>query len=385
MISASFLPTIGGMQFQIKYLIEALTEQGVKVFLLSHDDGEKFLNKNTCGFPKFIKLKHRDPILGCVELCKLIKEISPHIIHLHNAEINAFQLALLKLFRFISQPFIITSHGVDIMTYKEIRYGLRLSPIYACGVKFTLHKCAKHVIVGKSMEKFAIEAGSKPDKIVEINNGVPCTNKKILKEKQISILTKYGIASNEHVLLSLSGLRPLKGIEYLVKAMPKILSYIPNARLVLACKGGRYEDYIRGIVKSLRLEQYVKFIGFVTNEEEKISLIRACDIFCKPSLLEACSVAILEAMREGKVVIASVPGGIDIIIHNRNGLLTRPKDPDDFADAVIKVVKNRNLKEKIERYAKNDIKEFEIQKIANQYISLYEEVHKQNNSINGEL
>ena len=378
MISESFLPTIGGLQFQVKYLTEALAERGIEVFLLSHDDGERFLNKNAYGFPKFIKLKHRNLVLGCIELHKLIKRISPHLIHVHSAEKNAFQLALLKSFKLISQPFIITSHGADIMIYKEIRYGTRLSPISACKVKFTLQKCAKHVIVGKSMEKFALEAGSKPDKIVEINNGVPSTNKKIPKEKQIAILTKYGIASNEHILLSLSGMRLLKGIEYLVKAMPKILTYIPTARLVLTCKGGRYEEYVREIVKSLRLEQYVKFIGFVTNEEEKINLIRACDVFCKPSLLEACSVAILEVMREGKAVIASIPAGIDIITHGRNGLLTRPKDPDDFANAVIKVLKNQNLKEKIENYAKKDIRNFDIRKIAKQYISLYEEICKSN-------
>jgi len=379
MISASFLPTIGGLQFQVKYLIEALAERGIEVFLLSHDDGEKFLNKNAYGFPKFIKLKHRNLVLGCIELCKLIKRISPHVIHVHSAEINAFQLALLKSFKLISQPFIITSHGVDIMTYKEIRYGLRLSPIYACKVKFTLHKCAKHVIVGKSMKKFALEAGSKPDRIIEINNGVPLIiNKEIPEEEMNSILIKYKISPSGRVLLSLSGMRPLKGIEYLVKSMPKILKQFPDTELVLACESDRYVKDIKNIVRSLNLEQNVKFVGFITAEEEKIALIRRCDIFCKPSLLEACSVAILEVMREGKAVIASIPGGIDIITHGRNGLLTRSKDPDDFADAVIKVLKNQKLKEKIENYAKKDIQNFDIRKTAKQYISLYEEICKSN-------
>ena len=185
------------------------------------------------------------------------------------------------------------------------------------------------------------------------------------------IRERYGISPQDYVLLSLSGIRPIKGIEYLVKAMPKILKFFPDTKLILACKGEEYEKYIRDIVNSLKLEQNVKFIGFVTDEIEKLCLIRTCDIFCQPSLLEAFGLAILEAMREGKVVVASIPGGINIIDDGKNGLLVPPRNPESFADAVIKVLSNKEFRKRIEDSAMEDIKEFDIQRTAEQYISLY--------------
>ena len=122
MISASFLPVVGGVQFQVKYQAEAIAEKGVELFFLSYVDGQRFLEKKSNGFPEFIKLKHKNPIFGAIELFILIKKNSPDVIHIQSAEMQAFQIAFLKLLGFIRQPFIITSYGVDIMTSLEICY-----------------------------------------------------------------------------------------------------------------------------------------------------------------------------------------------------------------------------------------------------------------------
>lgn len=378
MISASFLPVIGGVQFQVKYLAEAIAEEGVELFLLSYSDGQRFLDKKSNGFPEFIHLKNNKPISGMLELYRFVKKNSPDIIHIHSAELQAFQIAFLKLLGLIRQPFIITSYGVDIMTSPEIGYGFRLRPFLNLIIRFILEKSARHVIVGKSMNRFALEAGSAPDKIIEINNAVPLIKKEISKEKVAQILEKFKINSEGPVLFSLSGLRPLKGLEYLVRAMPKIIREFPKAKLILVGKSGEYEKYIRSIVNSLGIEKNVEFVGFIDDEDEKIVLLRRADIFCKPSILEACSIAILEALREGRVVVASVPGGIDIITDNKNGLLVQVKNSEDFADKVIKVLKDKNLRIKIETEAREHVKNFDIKKIASQYVSLYKNIDYEN-------
>ncbi len=378
MISASFLPVIGGVQFQVKYMAEAIAQEGAELFLLSYCDGQKFLDKKNNGFPKFILLKNKNIIFGALEILKLIKKINPDVIHIHGAEMQAFQVALFKFLGLIKQPFLITSYGVDIMIAPEIDYGFRLRPILNLIIRFILKKSAKHVIVGKSMKCFALQAGSTPEKIVEINNAVPLLRKEISKEKFAQILEKFKINSEWPVLFSLSGLRPLKGLEYLVRAMPKIIKEFPKAKLILVGKSGEYEKYIRTIVDSLGIEKNVDFVGFIDDEDEKIVLLRRMDIFCKPSILEACSIAILEALREGKVVVASVPGGIDIITDNKNGLLVQVKDSEGFADKVIKVLKDKNLRIKIEAGAREHVKSFDIKKIASQYVSLYKNIEHEN-------
>jgi len=374
MISSSFLPTIGGLQFQVKWLAEELANRGIEIYLLSYSDGEKFIDIQKSGFPKFINMNDRNSFLRFIKLYKIIREISPDILHIHMAEMIAFEISVLKTFGFIKLPFLITSHGMDIMVDKEINYGFRLKLINSLAIKYMLSKSSRHVIVGKSMRRFALDAGSKSNKILEINNGIP-TRKNVSPDALNEVKHKYQIFPNENILLSLSGLRPLKGLEYLFRAMPIILGKCPNTRLLLACKGRGYEKYLRDLVKKLGIEKNVNFIDFIQGEE-KYALIKLCDVFCKPSLLEACSVAILEAMQQGKVVVASVPGGRDIITHDRNGLLTKPKDVSDIAEKIIKILTDRNLKARIERQAEEDVKKFAIQKTAQEYISLYYEVCK---------
>ena len=78
------------------------------------------------------------------------------------------------------------------------------------------------------------------------------------------------------------------------------------------------------------------------------------------------------------MVVASVPGGIDIITDNKNGLLVQVKNSEDFADKVIKVLKDKNLRIKIETEAREHVKNFDIKKIASQYVSLYKNIDYEN-------
>src|SRR3989338_3384241 len=227
MISASFLPVVGGVQFQVKYQAEAIAREGVELFFLSYADGQQFLNKTNNGFPEFVRLNKKNPIIGTFELFRLIKKISPDVIHVQSAEMQAFQIAFLKLLGLIQQPFIITSYGVDIMTSEEIGYGFRLKSHLNLIIRFILRKAAKHVIIGKLMQKFALEAGSAPDKIIEINNAISLEKKEISEEKSSLILEKFNITPETTLLFSLSGMRSLKGLEYLVQAMPLIIKKFP--------------------------------------------------------------------------------------------------------------------------------------------------------------
>ena len=370
MFASTFLPTIGGLQYQVKWLAEGIAEQGEEIYLLTPNDATLYIEQKENGFPKNINLNfNKNHFLNVLKLRKALNEIKPDVVHAHSALPSGFYTVLANSLKFENVPIIITSHGDDIMTLKEIKYGLRLSPIHSFLIKSTLRRCSKHVIVGKSMKKYAIDAGSSADKIVEINNCIP-PERDIPEDQLKEVKYKYNISQDENILLSLSGMRPLKGLEYLLMAMPEVIERFPNTRLLLAAKGKDYEKYLKNIVKNLKLEKNVDFIGFVTGDE-KWALIKLCNVLCKPSLLEACSVAILEAMQQGTVVMASIPGGIDIITHGQNGLLTKTSDPVDIAEKIITILEDGDLRERVEKQAKKDVKNFDVKKIAKRYISIY--------------
>jgi glycosyltransferase involved in cell wall biosynthesis len=373
MISDSFLPVIGGLQYELKYLIEALARENINVTLLSYSQGgEEYIDKKYSNI-SYIRLKKRR--YSILELASIIWQISPDIIHLHTTSRIAFFISMLKSLLLMNQPIIVTSHGIDIMTQSDIGYGYRLNPLYNKLIKFVLRKADRHVIVGKSMLPYAREAGSKKDKLVLINNGIPLNYLAIDANKLDEIYSKYGIEHDDQIFLSFSGLRPLKGIEYLIKALSTIKNSIPKAKLLLACEANsEYARNMRRLVDELKLNDRVKFIGFVNNEEEKRALCRRCNIFCKPSLLEACSIAILEAMREGACVVATVPGGIDIITDNIDGILVREKDAEDFAQKSIEILQDHNKYALIKVNAKASISNFNIDRIAKKYIEIYKQI-----------
>ena len=138
-----------------------------------------------------------------------------------------------------------------------------------------------------------------------------------------------------------------KGVEYLIKAMPHILDQTP-ARLVVA-GDGEYRKTWEQLSKSLNLEQYVQFTGFVSNRELE-ELYRKCDAYVLPAIhddqgdTEGLGVVLVEALMHKKPVVASQVGGIvDIIKHEETGLLVQEKDEQGLAQSIVRLLNEKDF------------------------------------------
>lgn len=98
------------------------------------------------------------------------------------------------------------------------------------------------------------------------------------------------------------------------------------------------------------------------------------DIFVLPSIKEGLPYIILEAGLAGLPVVASNVGGIsEIIIDGENGILVPPKNPKALAEAIKKLIDNKNLREKMaDNLHQRILSEFSMQKMLNATISAYE-------------
>ena len=374
MFTSSFLPVIGGLQYQVKWLAEGIAEQGEEVYLLTPQDANSYIDQKKNGFPKNINLNlNKNHLLNILKVRKAINEIKPDIIHTHSALPDGLYATLANSFKGI--PLIITSHGADVIKIKEINYGYRLNPIFSLIIKNILKRLNKHVVVSDAMIKYALDAGSSKDKIAVIPNGIP-PKENVSEEKVNEVREIYGISPDEKILLTFSGMRPIKGLDYLITAMPMILKEHPESRLIMACRGEGYEHYLEGLIKNLNLKNGVSFIGFVQGEE-KLALMESCDVFCLPSLMESFGIVLLEAMQFEKPIVASDTGGISEVIENaRTGILVPPKRADELYKAINLLLTDKKLRERIGKNAGKRVRRFDIRKIANSYISLYEEVTK---------
>lgn len=185
------------------------------------------------------------------------------------------------------------------------------------------------------------------------------------------LLSKYKIHSKFN-LLFLGRLAKKKGIPYLIKAMPKILSRTKDVNLIL-CGNGYLRKELEQLVEKMGLEKYVKFIGFVANKE-KIDFISLANILIVPSVVirsgetEGLPVVILEGLAAGKPIIASDVSGVkDVIKDGENGLLVKQKNPEQIAEKVLKLLDDKELREKFSKNALKTSKKYDWEVIGGEY------------------
>ena len=183
----------------------------------------------------------------------------------------------------------------------------------------------------------------------------PDNNKLLLRKK-------YNVKS-KNVILFIGRIVEKKGVQYLIKAMPDILHEYPDTDLII-CGDGPLKTEFENLSKKMGLENYIRFVGYVSDENIKIEYLSLSDILVVPSILtrnkdtEGLGVVILEGLATGTAVIASDVGGIpDIIKDGENGFLVKPENSDDISQKVIKIFSDDELKRKFKENGLRTIQE----------------------------
>jgi glycosyltransferase involved in cell wall biosynthesis len=185
-----------------------------------------------------------------------------------------------------------------------------------------------------------------------------------------------------HRILSVGRMIERKGFAYLINAMPRVLATYPDARLTIAGGGALHADLV-SLRDSLGLQQSVDLPGKVPNETLE-NLFASCDVFVLPSIIdskgdtEGLGVVILEALTYSKPVIATEIGGIvDIVQHNKTGLLVPQKDPQALADAICAILSDPARSKALVAKGIRHIREhFSWENIVATYLSLYDSTLK---------
>lgn len=120
------------------------------------------------------------------------------------------------------------------------------------------------------------------------------------------------------------------------------------------------DGHLRPVVEARRrelgLEDRVVLTGWLPNAAQ--AALPAFDIFFQPSLWEAMSVVVLEAMAASKPVVATTVGeNPHVIAHEADGLLVRPRDIDGMAAALIRVIDDPELRQRLGSAARRKVEQ----------------------------
>jgi len=241
------------------------------------------------------------------------------------------------------------------------------------------------VTVSYAMKDELTRLGFPKDKIHVSYNGVDPEKydpASVSPEQVKKIRSCYGIKDDELMILFIGRLVGVKGVDKLIMSMSHILQKTPKARLVIVGLGD-LQEYLVNLVKTMKMDDYVKFRFEFIPEEERILHYAACDVAVFPSHYEPFGIVVLEAMSMEKPVVvgaAGVSGMREIVVccgEEQCGYHINPNNPEDIAWGINGVLDNPEKRKWLGKNGrKRVLEEFTWDKVAEKTIELYQQMAK---------
>jgi glycosyltransferase involved in cell wall biosynthesis len=185
------------------------------------------------------------------------------------------------------------------------------------------------------------------ERITVVHNGLPDAPRDAAVRDRVR--KEFGIERDEVLLGTVSRLHPLKGVDVLLDAFGVIATHHRKCRLIII-GDGPYRDRLHLQARSINGGDRVVFAGIRWDVPD---ILMGIDVFVMPSLSEAHSVALLEAMRAGCAIVATnVGGNPESVRHRQEGLLVPPSDSHALAVAMNEIVADDRLREQLARAAR---------------------------------
>jgi glycosyltransferase involved in cell wall biosynthesis len=194
-------------------------------------------------------------------------------------------------------------------------------------------------------------------KIYTIYNGVNL--EKFYPKDKNELRRTYKISKDKFIILTISRLKKIKGVDVLIYALNSVLKKFNNIELFIIGDGD-YRKNLEKLVHKLDLQDYVKFLGNIPNDNLS-DYYNLSDIFVLPTRAkEGFPWVIIEAMACKKPAIVSNIGGVSgsVIKDGENGLLFEPANIKDLEEKILLLLNNPQLRDKIAENGYQTVKRF---------------------------
>lgn len=284
-------------------------------------DGVEVYYPRYISFPSGILFEYAGALMHC-GVRALIEELYPRfpfdIIHAHVALPDGN--AALRLKEKFKKPLVVTIHG------RDFAHTLLKNKRCNRAVRDVLAGAGRVITVSDKLKKVARENVTQPSKVRTIHNGITVP-------KLIEASRNKKTPAGGRTILSVSNLIDLKGIDYNLRAVAKLVEKYPDLRYIVVGDGVERKN-LKHLAADLKIEGRVIFKGQLPHDQV-LELMGEADIFSLPSWNEAFGVVYLEAMAAGTPIVACRGAGIEDVIEDRKtGMLVEPRDLADLTRAI---------------------------------------------------
>ncbi len=219
--------------------------------------------------------------------------------------------AAVLLGKLLRVPVIVSARGTDINLFPSFRL---IRPM----IRWTLRRAAGVVAVSTALKDVMVSLGLSTDRIRVIGNGVDVQRFQPMDRREAR--RRLGLPEEGPVIVSVGGLLPHKGHQFLIAAVAMAAGRFPGLKLYVVGDGA-FRLKLEALVREAGMPERVFLVGSRPNEELKL-WYSAADVSCLASSREGWPNVLLESLACGTPVVATRVGGVpEIIVSPRVGLM----------------------------------------------------------------
>ncbi len=362
-------------------------------------DGEKIKH---CIFPPILNKEVKSEYLN-KHLQDILNKINPHIIHIFGTE-YPHTLAMVNLCIKMNKKTVISVQGLNSIIAKHYLTGIPDNIQKRFTVKGIL-KRENLLMRKKQFEKqglLEIDALQKVNHIIGRTEWDKACSRQINKKAQYHVFNeilreefykhKWNINKCEKYSIFMSQASyPVKGLHYVIKAMPLIIEHFPETKLYIGgndfIKGNSlmdrlkmtsYGKFVKDLIKKKQIQGHIIFNGIMNEKEMNQNFLRT-HVFLSASSIENESNSLSEAKIIGVPCVASYVGGVtDRIKHGKDGFFYQHDAPYMLAHFVCKIFRSDDIAERFSENARISAKKINDPKNnINKLIKIYKLIYNE--------
>lgn len=185
------------------------------------------------------------------------------------------------------------------------------------------------------------------------------------------VLNKHGV--NTPYILFVGAIEPRKNIAGLIRAYDSLDAGLKETfKLFIIGASGWHNVEVYNLVSELGLQEKVKFLGFVP-DEDLVFFYNGASVFVYPSFYEGFGIPVVEAMACGAPVITSNTSSLPEVV-GEAGIMIDPGDIQGIADAMSKVLTDSSLQEELQKKSLERAKQFSWRRCAAETLAAYKSI-----------
>lgn len=380
LVSWEFPPRIvGGIARHVFGLAKALAKDGNDVSVVTLDfpgtptyeelEGFKIYRSETeVGHPNFLTWTFLFNHFLEKLLAVANRDTNFEIIHIHDWLVAPAGIGFKS---FLDKPLVCTMHSTE-----HGRSSLHNPDSYTIdGMEWwSCYEAGRIIVTSHSMKGEVCGHFRVPSEKVDVIPNAIEIEKYDIEVDRWSVRRRFGVSDHEKMVLYIGRLVPQKGVEYLIRAIPRISERFHEVKFVIVGEGWM-RSQLEWLANQTGQRWRINFTGFIP-DRDLIELTKSADVMLVPSVYEPFGIVALEGMAARVPVVISKVGGLaEVVEHDKTGVYVYPRSLDSIAWGVGRVLSDHGYKDWLVGNAYETVKSrFSWDAIAKQTMDVYKRV-----------